>query len=199
MIKRVQTLCLFTFIFATSSMAAEEDCAIDLVMKDQLTKTNELSKNVIEATVRERDIEKEACIPALALLNSQLNISTANLSSLFGGLGTKIRDMACAAANNAVKGTAKILNATWEAPYGLATVGGGATTDGSSGVNLQESTDTSNYINSQVLGLAGDSIGGVSDGLSSEISNLSGIKNSKLDSKSSSSTFNGGGNALDNF
>jgi len=182
-------------------MAEEEECAIDLVMQDQLTKTNNYSKNAIEATVKDRDIESEACIPALAALNGGLNIKTANLASLFGGLGTKIRDMACDAANNAVKGVASALGATWEAPYGLASIGGGVTTDGSSGVNRTQTDETSNYINRQILGEAGQSLNGLSRGLDAEVSDLTGIKNRRLNNNSTApaANFNGGSNALDNF
>ena len=199
--KAMCVLCVCSVFFAFPSMAEEEECAIDLVMQDQLTKTNNYSKNAIEATVKDRDIESEACIPALAALNGGLNINTASLSSLFGGLGTKIRDMACDAANDAVKGVASALGATWEAPYGLASIGGGLTTDGSSGVNRTETDTTSNYINRQILGEAGQSINGLSRGLDAEVSDLTGIKNNRLNNNTNAqeTNFSGGSNALDNF
>ena len=199
--KPVRVLCLLGLLLALPGMAAEEDCAIDIVMKDQHAKTNSYSKNAIEATVKERDIEKEACIPALAALSGGLNIKTANLASLFGGLGTKIRDMACDAANNAVKGVASSLGATWEAPYGLASIDGGLTTDDSSGVSRTENNKTADYINRQILEEAGQSLSGLQRGLDADVSDLTGIKNKRLNnnSGSSSSNFSGGSNALDNF
>ena len=201
LIKAVRVVFVCSVLISLPSVAEEEDCAIDLEMQEQLAKTNAYSKNAIEATVIDRDIEEEACIPALAALNGGLNIQTADLASLFGGLGTKIRDMACDALNNAVKGVAGTLGATWEAPYGLASIGGGLTTDGSSKVNRTKTDETSNSINRQILGEANQSIKGLSRGLNAEVSDLTGIKNRRLNTNSGTpaANFSGGSNALDNF
>lgn len=164
---------------------ANEECAIDMVMKEQMTKANEKSKAAIEASIKERDISEEACLPTLSALGGALSATIPDFSGMARGLATKIRNMACKAADAAIKESTEGLNASWEAPFGLGGVSAGVSIDGESSATVSQSNSTTKMIESEIMGAASDltesSLGVVSGGLDRKTSDITGIKRASAD------------------
>lgn len=118
-------------------IASAEECAIDVVMASKLQEVNAKSKAAV-SLYQQPDIEEESCLPTLSGLSGQLGASIPTFSGLARGLATKIRNMACSAADDAIKKNAKALNASWNAPFGLGGVGIGVGTNGNSGVTITD-------------------------------------------------------------
>lgn len=126
-----------TLISIQMPIASAEECAIDVVMASKLKEVNAKSKAAV-ALYQQPDIEEESCLPTLSGLSGQLGASIPTFSGLSRGLATKIRNMACSAADDAIKKNAKALNASWNAPFGLGGVGIGVGTNGNSGVTITD-------------------------------------------------------------
>ena len=167
------------FIAMGSGLAvADTSCAIDQVMAAAGKEANKRSKSAIEATMKKRDLEEEACLPILDKLNTQLGMTIPDLSGIAKGLGTQIRNMACKAIDSAVEEAAGQLNAAWEAPYGLGAVGGGVT-EGEGGVKLSTSDQLKNTVDKELrdtsIGLLKGGLDVVVDGIEAETSNVTGV------------------------
>ena len=139
-----------TFCLLLSLNTVAEECAIDVVMASKLSEVNAKSQAAV-SLYQEPDIEKDACLPTLSALSGQLSASIPSFSGLARGLATKIRNMACSAADDAIKKNTDTLNASWEAPFGLGGISGGVTTNGSSGVSVSETNATARALENEIL------------------------------------------------
>ncbi len=157
-----------------------EECAIDTVMKEQLSEVNAKSKAAVEL-YKEPDLEKESCLPAISALSGQFSASIPSFTDISRALATKIRDMGCKAANDAILETAEALNVSWEAPFGLGDTGVGVGSDGSdSGVTVSKTDETTKLLEGEIMNAAGaltdTGLGVVSGGVEANTGSVTGVR-----------------------
>lgn len=162
-----------------SSPVFSADCIVDEVMATSLQVVNQKSQAAVTALIEDRNLEEESCMPVLRQLGAGISSTIPSFGNVASGLGTKIRNMACGAANDAVKRVAGNMTATWEAPFGLGNVSAGANTTGDVGTQVKENDALNQFITKQVLGVSkqatNSTIGSVEQGIKQSTSGVTGV------------------------
>lgn len=164
-----------TFSFAAQA-ASTVDCDLDQVMKDQRKKMDELSLKVYDEymgkTIKNAPTAKDAsCLPALDALDALIRLRIPSIGGAMGAIFTKIRDMACTAANNYIQSIANQAQFNISDPIGIVGVGVGGTTDGTGGLQTDQ-YDFGKVVEDAASGAAGQVIGGVKGSASSIIKGI---------------------------
>lgn len=165
--------------------AAAEECMVDEVMQASLKAANLKSQAVVNALVEDRNVEEESCMPILRALGAGISATIPTMGNIASGIGTKIRNMACAAADDAVTRVAKNTNATWEAPYGLGGVSGGANATGQVGGSVKQNNAIDEFVTKQAEDMSkqviGKAIGNVEQSVKQKTSGVTGINREAAD------------------
>jgi hypothetical protein len=131
-----------TLSFAVHA-ASTVDCDLDNVMKTQRQKMDELSLKVYDEymgkTIKNAPTAKDAsCLPALDALDALIRLRIPSVGGAMGAIFTKVRDMACTAANNYIQSVANQAQFNVSDPIGIVGVGVGGTTDGTGGLQTDQ-------------------------------------------------------------
>lgn len=129
-----------------SAMAAPDssDCVIDTMLMQNRVVMDQMSAGIYKSGVLDPvkeaidaapTVKEAACLPILDTLDSMIRMQIPSVGSVMGGLMTKIRDMACDMANSFLQSIANKASYNVSDPLGIASVGIGATTDGSGGIS----------------------------------------------------------------
>lgn len=180
----IRQFCIAGVLTVLSTNVLAEDCIIDVALSENLTNANKQSAAAVEFYQR-TDLKKNACLPSLDSLSGNLGGSIPSFSNFAKGLATKIKNMACKAMDNAISSNAEKLNAQWEIPFGLGSVGGGVSTDGTSGVNFTQSSNTQSRLENEILNNAGNlinsSLSSVSSGIDKSTGEITGVRTEEAD------------------
>ncbi|MNJ38005.1 hypothetical protein D3C77_328420 [compost metagenome] len=130
---------------AESTELTDSACDIDEMMEANRKKMDEMAVGIYKVNLEEpiaKQIEtaptvKDAsCLPILDTLDTLLRIRIPSTGAIMSGIMAKIRDMACSYANDFIAGVVGKLQYNISDPYGIASVGVGATT-GEGGVQKE--------------------------------------------------------------
>lgn len=141
----VRTLIVLAVMTLSFAVHAEStvDCDLDNVMKTQRQKMDELSLKVYDEymgkTIKNAPTAKDAsCLPALDALDALIRLRIPSVGGAMGAIFTKVRDMACTAANNYIQSVANQAQFNVSDPIGIVGVGVGGTTDGTGGLQTDQ-------------------------------------------------------------
>ncbi|MDU4254471.1 hypothetical protein [Pseudomonas sp.] len=139
------------FFAATGAMAGTSgDCELDQMMTSARQEMDKMavgiydtnvSKPMSTATSSAPTVKDASCLPILDQLDQLMRMRIPSMGGAMGGIMTKIRDMACSTANGYLKQLSNRAQINVSDPLGVASVGIGATTDGSGGIQ----TDTYDF------------------------------------------------------
>lgn len=142
---------------AASTEPTDSACDIDDMMTANVKKMDEMAVGIYKRNLEEpiaKQIEtaptvKDAsCLPILDTLDTLLRLRIPSTGALMSGIMAKIRDMACKYANDFIGSIVGKLQYNISDPYGIASVGIGATT-GPGGVQ-KETYDFGKVVQDQV-------------------------------------------------
>lgn len=127
----------------TAQAASTVDCDLDNVMKEQRKKMDDLSLKVYDQymgkTIKNAPTAKSAsCLPALDALDALIRLRIPSVGGAMGAIFTKVRDMACTAANNYIQSIADQAQFNVSDPIGIVGIGVGGTTDGTGGLQTDQ-------------------------------------------------------------
>lgn len=143
MSKYKSAACLLCACLALGMQTAKSDelsdsaCDIDEMMTTNNQRMNETAVGIYKVNLEEpvaKQIEtaptvKDAsCLPILDTLDTLLRMRIPSTGAVMSGIMAKIRDMACSFANDFIAGVVGKLEFNVSDPYGIASIGIGATT-----------------------------------------------------------------------
>jgi len=143
---------------AASSEPTDAACDIDEMMTSNVKKMDEMAVGIYKRNLEEpiaKQIEtaptvKDAsCLPILDTLDTLLRLRIPSTGGMMSGILAKIRDMACKYANDFLAGLVGKLQYNISDPYGIASIGIGATT-GEGGVQ-KETYDFGKIVEDSVM------------------------------------------------
>lgn len=131
---------------ASAQSSADDECKIDEILKENRVAMDAMAAGVFEQSVSKPvgsaiesapKVKDASCLPMLDALDSMMRLRIPSTGMAAGALLTRLRDMACNMANTYLERMANGMNFNISDPLGVASVGVGATTDGSSGVQTE--------------------------------------------------------------
>lgn len=146
---------------AASAEPTDSACDIDDMMTANVKKMDEMAVGIYKRNLEEpiaKQIEtaptvKDAsCLPILDTLDTLLRMRIPSTGGLMSGIMAKIRDMSCKFANDFIAGVVGKLQYNISDPYGIASVGVGAST-GPGGVE-KETYDFGKIVQDKVASAA---------------------------------------------
>ncbi|NNB34026.1 hypothetical protein [Pseudomonas fragi] len=133
------------FAQAESVTTTDSACDIDDMMTANVRKMDEMAvgiyKKNLEVPIANQietapNVKDASCLPILDTLDTLLRMRIPSTGALMSGIMAKIRDMSCKFANDFISGIAGKLSYNISDPYGVASIGVGAT-NGSGGVQTE--------------------------------------------------------------
>ncbi|ENA26984.1 hypothetical protein HMPREF1487_09463 [Pseudomonas sp. HPB0071] len=141
------SFCLhLTSALAATTESAAGDCEIDTIMKSNRVAMDKLAVGVLDAQVTKQigtsidaapNVKSGACLPILDSMDSLIRMKIPSVGTITGGILSKIRDMACNAANDFLASVARQAQVNISDPLGVASIGVGVSTGGASGVQTE--------------------------------------------------------------
>lgn len=122
---------------AADEAMTDSACDIDEMMSSNHKKMNELAVGIYKANLEEPlakqietapSVKDASCLPILDTLDTLLRMRIPSTGAIMSGIMAKIRDMACKYANDFIGGVVGKMQFNVSDPYGIASVGVGATT-----------------------------------------------------------------------
>jgi hypothetical protein len=142
----VMSLPLPVYAAAIATVLGDENCDVDDLMTSNRQKMDEMSVGIYKTNLQTPisaqienapSVKDAACLPILDTLDSLIRLRIPSTGSLLGGLMAKIRDMACKYANDYIASVTSSLKFNVSDPYGIASVGVGATTGSTTGTQVE--------------------------------------------------------------
>lgn len=124
----------------------DSPCDIDEMMTANQKRMNELAVGIYKVNLEEPiakqietapNVKDASCLPILDTLDTLLRMRIPSTGSVMSGIMAKMRDMACKYANDFLAGVVGKLQFNVSDPYGVASVGIGATT-GEGGTKVED-------------------------------------------------------------
>lgn len=145
-----------------ATVLGDENCDVDDLMTSNRQKMDEMAVGIYKTNLQTPisaqienapSVKDAACLPILDTLDSLIRLRIPSTGSLLGGLMAKIRDMACKYANDYIASVTSSLQFNVGDPYGIASVGIGATTGSTTGTQV-EAYDFSKVVGDAVANAA---------------------------------------------
>lgn len=159
-----RTLCVAVLTVALCGSAHADECEIDQAMRDERIAMNRHAKEKIDQGSKAAmdgapSVKDGSCMPILDQLDGLIRARIPTISSIGEGILSGVRDLACEVANDTVSTIASRAEANIGDPYGIVSVGVGATT-GEGGVQT-DTYDFTKVLGDAAMRAAGQAAGSV--------------------------------------
>lgn len=125
----------------------DQPCDIDSMMDANRVTMDQMAVGIYKKNLQDPmaaqiesapTVKDASCLPILDTMDTLIRLRIPSTGALLGGLMAKIRDMACKYANDFIAGVVTKLNYNVSDPYGVVSLGAGASTDGKGGVQTTQ-------------------------------------------------------------